>query len=37
MLIKQVYQKSVIYVTFGISYIIVLIFNQMSAKDDMIY
>ena len=37
MLIKQVYQKSVIFVTIGISSIIVLSFNQMSAKDVMIY
>ena len=36
MLIKQVYQKSVIFVTIGISYIIVLSFNEMSAKDVMI-
>ena len=37
MLIKQVHQKSVILVTIGISYIIVLSFNEISAIDDMIY
>ena len=37
MLIKQVHQKSMIFVTFGISEIIVLSFNQMSVIDVMIY
>ena len=36
-LIKQVHQKSVIFVTIGISYIKVLSFNQMPAIDAMIY
>ena len=36
-LIKQVHQKSVIFVTISIFEIIVLIFNQMSAIDVMIY
>ena len=37
MLIKQVHQKSAIFVTIGISSIIALSFNQMSATDVMIY
>ena len=37
MLIEQVHQKSVMFVTIGISWIIVLGFNQMSAIDVMIY
>ena len=37
MLIKQVHQKYVKFVTIGISYVIVLSFNQMSAIDVMIY
>ena len=36
-LIKQVDQKSVIFVTIGISKILVLSFNQMSVIDLMIY
>ena len=36
-LIKQVHQESVIFVTIGISKIIVLSCNQMSAIDAMIY
>ena len=36
-LIKQVHQKSMIFVTIGISYIKVLSFNQMPAIDAMIY
>ena len=36
MLIKQVHQKSVIFVTIGFSEIIVLSFNQMSAINVMI-
>ena len=34
---KKVHQKGVIFVTIGISYIIVLSFNQMSAIDVMFY
>ena len=37
MLIKQANQKSVIFVTIGISQIKILSCNQMSAKDVMIY
>ena len=37
MLIKQVRQESVMVVSIGISYISVLSFNQMSAKDIMVY
>ena len=37
MLIKQVHQNSVIFVTIGIFEIIVLSFKQISAKDVMIY
>ena len=37
MLIKQVHQKSVIFVTISISNIIVLSFNQMSVIDVLIY
>ena len=37
MLIKQVHQKSVVFVTIGISYFIVLSFNQMYAIDVMAY
>ena len=37
MLLKQVHQKSVIFVTIGIAWIIVLSFNQMSAIDVIIY
>ena len=37
MLIRQVHQKSVIIVTIGIFWNIVLIFNQMYAIDAMIY
>ena len=37
MLIKQVHQKSVIFVTIGIFKVIVLSFNQMSAIDVMTY
>ena len=36
-LIKQVHQKSLMFVTIGISEIINLSFNQMSAIDAMIY
>ena len=36
-LIKQVHQRSVIFATIGISYVIVLSLNQMSAVDAMIY
>ena len=36
MLIKQVHQKTVILVTIGISYIIVLRFNQITAIDVII-
>ena len=36
-IVKQVHQKSVIFATIGISWIIVLRFNQMSAIDVMIY
>ena len=37
MLIKQVHQESVIVATIGISLVIVLRFNQMSAIDVIIY
>ena len=37
MLIKQLHQKSVIFITVGISYITVLCFNQMSVIAVMIY
>ena len=37
LLIKQMHQKSVIFITIGISGIMVLSFNQMSAIDVMIY
>ena len=37
MLIKQVHQKSVIFVTIGIFEITLLSFNQISAIDVMIY
>ena len=37
MLIKQVHQNSVIFISIGISSIIVLSFNQMSAIGVMIY
>ena len=37
MLIKQVDEKSVIFITIGISQGIVLSFNQMSATDVIIY
>ena len=37
MLIKQAYQKSVIFVTIGIFYTMALSLNQMSAIDAMIY
>ena len=37
MLIKQVDEKSVIFITIGISQSIVLSFNQMSATDVIIY
>ena len=37
MLIRQVNQKSVIFVTISILYIKALRFNQMSAMDAMIY
>ena len=37
MFIKQAHQNSVMFVTIGISEIIVLSFNQMSAIDVMIY
>ena len=37
MSIKQLHQKSVIFVTIGISEIIILSFNQMSAIGVMIY
>ena len=37
MLIKQVDEKCVIFITIGISQSIVLSFNQMSAKDIIIY
>ena len=37
MLIKKVHQKSVIFVVTGISKIIVLSFNEMSAIDVTIY
>ena len=37
MLIKQAHQKNVIFVTIGISEIIILSFNQMSAIVVMIY
>ena len=37
MLIRQVHQKSVIIVTIGIFWNIVLIFNQMYSADAMIY
>ena len=36
-LIEQVYQKSVMFVTISISQILVLRSNQMSAMDAMIY
>ena len=36
-LTKHVYQRSVIFVTIGISYVIVLGFSYMSAIDVMIY
>ena len=36
-LIKQANEKSVIFVAIGISEVIVLSFNQMSAIDAMIY
>ena len=36
MLINEAHQKSVIFVAIGISYIIGLSFNQMSAIDAMI-
>ena len=36
-LIKQVHQKSAIFVTIGISLIIILRFNGMTAIDVMIY
>ena len=34
---KEVHQKSVMFVTIGISWIIVLSFNQMSVIEVMIY
>ena len=37
MLIKQSHQKSVMFATIGISWIIVLSFNQISVTDVMIY
>ena len=36
-LMKQVHQKSVLFITIGMSKIKVLSFNQMSARDAMIY
>ena len=37
MLIKQAHQKSVMFLTIGISPIIVLSFNQISVIDVMVY
>ena len=37
LLIKQVHQRSVVFVTIGISYIIVLSLSKMSAIDVIIY
>ena len=37
LLIKQVHQKRFIFVTIGISYVIVLSFNEISAIDDIVY